>query len=259
MSYIIFCGVTISGLLLAPEYSPANTVVGCVNTPPFASLGNDIVLICKFIGFNPISEPTAFATLLIPLNNLFIPLIVPFTKLSIPPNIEFITFLIVPHIAFHTFDIVIFIESIALEIAVFILLNAVETFSFIIFTTFVTVSFIVSQFFTHKAIIAIKAAIASIINVIGDVKICIAIPKAVVAIVAIALIILYATITPTTKPIAVAILPISIAHPSKSSECPIIKFINSFIFSDTHNTASVNLFTASVTIFKAVTPISNNH
>ena len=99
----MFCGVTISGFVLAPEYSPANTVVASVNTPPLANRGNEIVLICNEIGFSPIKEPTAFATLLIPDNNLLIPFIVPFTNPSMPPNIEFITLFMPDQIPFQIF------------------------------------------------------------------------------------------------------------------------------------------------------------
>ena len=60
MSRIIFCGVVISGLLLAPEYSPNIASVSSYATFPFASLGKVNLFIVptvtpgiKFISFIP--------------------------------------------------------------------------------------------------------------------------------------------------------------------------------------------------------------
>ena len=82
--------MTISGFVLAPEYSPANTVVASVNTPPFAKRGKLNVFIVptvtpgiKFISFIP----------------PFINLIALFIVLSINDITPFIPVLTAPDIA----------------------------------------------------------------------------------------------------------------------------------------------------------------
>ena len=95
VSLIIFCGVTISGFVLAPEYSPANTVVASVNTPPLANLGicGTCIVEIQLNGFTPnISEFFIFLNAEFnPLNGmlitLFIPLIIAFTIDFSPLNI----------------------------------------------------------------------------------------------------------------------------------------------------------------------------
>ena len=91
----MFCGVTISGFVLAPEYSPASTVVASVNTPPLASRGicGTCIVEIQLNGFTPnISEFFIFLKAEFnPLNGilitLFIPLIIALTVDFKPLNI----------------------------------------------------------------------------------------------------------------------------------------------------------------------------
>lgn len=82
----MFCGVTTSGFVLAPEYSPANTVVASVKTPPLASLGicGTFIVPTQLKGLKP--NISAF---LISLKVLFNPLNGILITLFIPPIIAF--------------------------------------------------------------------------------------------------------------------------------------------------------------------------
>ena len=78
----MFCGVTISGLVLAPEYSPANTVVASVNTPPLASLGicGTLIVPIQLNGLNPIISAFLMFlnTVFKPVNGIRITLLIPY-------------------------------------------------------------------------------------------------------------------------------------------------------------------------------------